>query len=292
MRDCSPAAARRAWRSRSIRSPPFSTPTASWISRRRPRRVEFAALAAQARIVHVIGTTGLAPEDLTRIGAAARHATIVRSGNMSLGVNLLAALTRRVARALGEDFDIEIVEMHHRMKVDAPSGTALLLGEAAAEGRGVDLGARSTRVRDGHTGARQTRRYRLRLVARRHGRRRSQRDFRGRRRAHRTHPSRRGSRCLRARRGEGGAVGAWPQGRPLFDGRRAGPQRSLIERGNKKPRFDCSNRGEICRNLSAVAGQLQQRGEDIDEVEIEPESAEHRLLLRHFIAVAGKIAAP
>jgi 4-hydroxy-tetrahydrodipicolinate reductase len=123
----------------------FSTPAAS---------VEFAALAAQARITHVIGTTGLLEEDLKRIGAAARHAPIVRSGNMSLGVNLLAALTRRAARALGEDFDIEIVEMHHRMKVDAPSGTALLLGEAAAEGRGINLAERSARARDGITGAR------------------------------------------------------------------------------------------------------------------------------------------
>jgi 4-hydroxy-tetrahydrodipicolinate reductase len=123
----------------------FSTPAAT---------MEFAALAAQARIVHVIGTTGLVTEDLARISAAARHAPIVRSGNMSLGVNLLAALTRRVARALGEDFDIEIVEMHHRMKVDAPSGTALLLGEAAAEGRGIALNERSTRVRDGYTGPR------------------------------------------------------------------------------------------------------------------------------------------
>jgi 4-hydroxy-tetrahydrodipicolinate reductase len=123
----------------------FSTPAAS---------VEFAALAAQARIAHVIGTTGLSREDLARIAAAARHAPIVRSGNMSLGVNLLAALTRRAAKALGEDFDIEIVEMHHRMKVDAPSGTALLLGEAAAEGRGIDLGERTAPLRHGHTGAR------------------------------------------------------------------------------------------------------------------------------------------
>ena len=115
----------------------FSTPAAT--------SLEFAALAAQARIVHVIGTTGLSADDLKRIAAAARHATIVRSGNMSLGVNLLAALARRAARALGEDFDIEIVEMHHRMKVDAPSGTALLLGEAAAEGRGIDLGERIRR---------------------------------------------------------------------------------------------------------------------------------------------------
>ena len=116
--------------------------------------IEFAGLAAQARIAHIIGTTGLSDSDLQRLGAAARHAPIVRSGNMSLGVNLLALLTRRVARALGEDFDIEIVEMHHRMKVDAPSGTALLLGEAAAEGRGINLGDRSARGRDGITGAR------------------------------------------------------------------------------------------------------------------------------------------
>jgi 4-hydroxy-tetrahydrodipicolinate reductase len=116
--------------------------------------VAFAALAAQARIAHVIGTTGLGLDDLDRIRAAAWHAPIVRSGNMSLGVNLLAGLVRQVAAVLGEDTDIEILEMHHRMKVDAPSGTALLLGEAAAAGRAVDLGHRAVRVRDGHTGAR------------------------------------------------------------------------------------------------------------------------------------------
>jgi 4-hydroxy-tetrahydrodipicolinate reductase len=116
--------------------------------------VAFAALAAQARIVHVIGTTGLSDTDFAKLEAAARHARIVQSGNMSLGVNLLAGLVRRVAATLGEDYDIEIVEMHHRMKVDAPSGTALLLGEAAAEGRGVSLRDRSARGRDGHTGAR------------------------------------------------------------------------------------------------------------------------------------------
>ena len=123
----------------------FSAPAAT---------VEMAALAAQARIAHVIGTTGLSEDDLKRIAAAARHAPIVRSGNMSLGVNLLAVLVRSAARALGAEFDIEIVEMHHRMKVDAPSGTALLLGEAAAEGRGVDLNTHSARGRDGLTGAR------------------------------------------------------------------------------------------------------------------------------------------
>ena len=116
--------------------------------------VEFAALCAQARIVHVIGTTGLASADIEKIDAAARHAIIVRSGNMSLGVNLLAGLVKRVAATLGADYDIEILEMHHRMKVDAPSGTALLLGEAAAKGRDISLADHSQRVRDGHTGAR------------------------------------------------------------------------------------------------------------------------------------------
>jgi len=98
--------------------------------------IELAALAAQARIVHVLGTTGLQPSDETKIKAAARHAVIVQSSNMSLGVNLLAAFAKQAARAL-PDFDIEIVEMHHRNKVDAPSGTALTLGKAAAEGRSI-----------------------------------------------------------------------------------------------------------------------------------------------------------
>jgi 4-hydroxy-tetrahydrodipicolinate reductase len=117
--------------------------------------VEFAGYAAQARIAHIIGTTGCTPEDDAKIAAAARHATIVKSGNMSLGVNLLAALVEQAAKALGpEDFDIEVLEMHHRHKVDAPSGTALLLGEAAARGRDIGLGENSVRVRDGVTGAR------------------------------------------------------------------------------------------------------------------------------------------
>ena len=116
--------------------------------------VEFAGLAANARIVHVIGTTGLTVADETMIKAAARHATIVKAGNMSLGVNLLTAVTRKVAEALDEDFDIEILEMHHKHKIDAPSGTALMLGEAAAAGRKISLKDRSVRVRDGHTGAR------------------------------------------------------------------------------------------------------------------------------------------
>lgn len=117
--------------------------------------VEFAALAANARAVHVIGTTGLTASDEAHIAAAARHAPIIKAGNMSLGVNLLVALTRRAAEALDEDFDIEIVEMHHRDKVDAPSGTALMLGAAAAEGRAIDLQKRSVKGRDGITGPRQ-----------------------------------------------------------------------------------------------------------------------------------------
>jgi 4-hydroxy-tetrahydrodipicolinate reductase len=116
--------------------------------------VEVAGLAANARIVHVLGTTGFGEADEAAIAAAARHAVIVKQGNMSLGVNLLAALTAKVAEALDEDFDIEIMEMHHRHKVDAPSGTALMLGEAAADGRGVALKDKAVRVRDGHTGER------------------------------------------------------------------------------------------------------------------------------------------
>ena len=114
----------------------------------------YSELAAQARIVHVIGTTGIGPEHDDRLKAAARHCRIVRSGNMSLGVNLLAGLLKRAAALLGPEYDIEIVEMHHRHKVDAPSGTALMLGRAAAEGRGIDLAEHSLRSRDGHTGPR------------------------------------------------------------------------------------------------------------------------------------------
>jgi 4-hydroxy-tetrahydrodipicolinate reductase len=116
--------------------------------------VGHAAIAAQARAVHVIGTTGMDADHLAKLSAAARHCAIVRAGNMSLGVNLLVQLTRKVAAALDEDYDIEIVESHHRHKVDAPSGTALMLGEAAADGREVALDAVADRGRDGITGAR------------------------------------------------------------------------------------------------------------------------------------------
>ena len=112
------------------------------------------AIAAQRGLVHVIGTTGLSSSDDAVIKSVTSRAIVVKSGNMSLGINLLAALVKRVAQALDESFDIEILEMHHRAKIDAPSGTALMLGEAAASGRKIALEARSARGRDGLTGAR------------------------------------------------------------------------------------------------------------------------------------------
>jgi len=123
----------------------FTSPEAS---------IAFAGLAAQARAVHVIGTTGFTDDQVSALEPASRHATIIRAGNMSLGVNLLVQLTKKVAAALDEDFDIEVIEAHHRHKVDAPSGTALMLGQAAADGRGVDLAKVTESGRDGITGAR------------------------------------------------------------------------------------------------------------------------------------------
>ncbi|MEL6464126.1 MAG: 4-hydroxy-tetrahydrodipicolinate reductase [Pseudomonadota bacterium] len=111
-------------------------------------------IAAQARATHIIGTTGMSEDQIAQLEPAARHCPIVRAGNMSLGVNLLTQLVRQVAAALDEDFDVEVIEGHHHHKVDAPSGTALMLGEAAAEGRGVDLARVRDAARDGITGAR------------------------------------------------------------------------------------------------------------------------------------------
>jgi len=112
------------------------------------------AIAAERGLVHVIGTTGLSSSDDAVIKSVTQRAIVVKSGNMSLGINLLAALVKRVAQSLDQAFDIEIVEMHHGAKIDAPSGTALMLGEAAADGRGIKLADHSARGRDGHTGAR------------------------------------------------------------------------------------------------------------------------------------------
>jgi 4-hydroxy-tetrahydrodipicolinate reductase len=116
--------------------------------------VAFAEQTAKRGLVHIIGTTGLSAEEERMIARACARAIIVKSGNMSMGVNLLAALVKRAARTLNQEFDVEILEMHHNKKVDAPSGTALMLGHAAAEGRGIDLQQHSVRGRDGHSGGR------------------------------------------------------------------------------------------------------------------------------------------
>jgi len=123
----------------------FTTPAAS---------AAHAEMASRARVAHVIGTTGLDEAQMATIGRAAAQTAIVHAPNMSLGVNVLLALVTRAAMALDANFDIEVVEMHHRHKVDAPSGTALALGRAAATGRRVDLDAVAQRVRDGITGPR------------------------------------------------------------------------------------------------------------------------------------------
>jgi 4-hydroxy-tetrahydrodipicolinate reductase len=102
----------------------------------------------------VIGTTGMSEAEIAQLAPAVAKTVVIRAGNMSLGVNLLVQLTRRVAAALDEDFDIEVIEAHHNKKVDAPSGTALMLGEAAAEGLGVTLAEARDSGRDGMTGAR------------------------------------------------------------------------------------------------------------------------------------------
>jgi 4-hydroxy-tetrahydrodipicolinate reductase len=114
------------------------------------------AIAAGRGLVHIIGTTGLSASDEAVIRSVTSRAVVVKSGNMSLGVNLLAALVKRAAQSLNESFDIEILEMHHKGKIDAPSGTALMLGEAAASGRGIKLQEHSARGRDGITGARRS----------------------------------------------------------------------------------------------------------------------------------------
>lgn len=113
-----------------------------------------ARLAVEHGTALVVGTTGLRPADLEALETAGATVAVVQAANMSIGVNLMLGLTRQVASILGDDYDIEIVEMHHRHKVDAPSGTALALGHAAAAGRGTALDAVSRRVRDGQVGAR------------------------------------------------------------------------------------------------------------------------------------------
>lgn len=123
----------------------------------RPEGTEAAlAFCLQHRKALVIGTTGFTPEQRARIEAAAQQVPICLSGNFSIGINLCLQLVEQAARALGEGFDIEIIEAHHRMKVDAPSGTALMLGQAAAQGSGQSLKDAAVYAREGHTGARKS----------------------------------------------------------------------------------------------------------------------------------------
>lgn len=113
-----------------------------------------AKLAAETGKALVIGTTGFTEDEKNQLRAFAKEAPILWSANMSIGVALLSQLVEQAARSLSEEYDIEIVEMHHKHKIDAPSGTALLLGEAAAKGRGVALNDKRVSTRDGHTGPR------------------------------------------------------------------------------------------------------------------------------------------
>jgi len=123
----------------------FTTPLVS---------LEVAELCSKYGTNHVIGTTGFNDTEQAKLQEFAKNSVIVADGNMSIGVNLLALLTEQVAKTLGEDYDIEVLEMHHRYKKDAPSGTALKLGNAAAKGRGVDLATKADKIRDGITGER------------------------------------------------------------------------------------------------------------------------------------------
>jgi len=123
----------------------FTAPAAS---------VVHAGLCADHGTAHIIGTTGMDAEHNAAIAEAAKKTVVMQAGNMSLGVNLMVEITRRVATALDADWDIEVAETHHRHKVDAPSGTALMLGRAAAEGRGVEHDKKAVRGRDGITGER------------------------------------------------------------------------------------------------------------------------------------------
>lgn len=124
----------------------FTCPTAT---------VLHASYAAKHGTIHIAGTTGMTAEDEKSLHQAAKSVAVVYASNFSLGVNLLFYLTRKAASLLDEDYDIEVLEMHHRHKVDAPSGTALSLGKEAAAGRGVELDKVADKGRDGITGERQ-----------------------------------------------------------------------------------------------------------------------------------------
>ena len=222
-----PAARRRDHRRSDCRSSP--RPTACSISPRPPRDASaLPTLAAQA--AH-------RPRRRHHRSAGSRFRQARRGGARMLASSSPATCRsastssprscKKVAATLGEEFDIEILEMHHRMKVDAPSGTALLLGEAAAAGRAIALKERSVRSRDGHTGARRSGDIGFATLARRHRRRRALGHLRRPGRAHRAVPTGRGPRPLRSRRDPGGAVGARQEAGLLHHGRRARTVRPL-----------------------------------------------------------------
>ncbi len=210
-----------------------------WISPTRPRRCSHAQMAARTGCALVIGTTGFDNDQLNSLYRAAQRAPIVLAANMSLGINLLQQVVEEIARILDTDWDIEIVEMHHRAKIDAPSGTALALGEAAARGRGQQLRRISRRGARRPGRAAGQGRDRLRRPARRRRGRRPHRHLRGRRRAGGDHPPRRQPRDLRARRGQVGAVGGGQEARALLDARCARLQRpgaAAVRRRRPAPR--------------------------------------------------------
>ena len=121
-----------------------------------PATMNLLKLTTLHKKIHVIGTTGIDAAGDEAIKTAAKQTVIMKTGNYSLGVNMLAALVKKAAATLGQEFDIEVLEMHHRHKVDAPSGTAFMLGKAAADGRQINLAENSVRSRDGVTGARRS----------------------------------------------------------------------------------------------------------------------------------------
>ena len=181
-----------------------------------------AAMAASGK-AWVLGTSGLSEADEAAVAEAAERIPVVYASNFSAGVNLVLALAERMGAALPADaYDAEIMEMHHRQKVDAPSGTAIGMGRAVAKGRGVALSDVMESGRHGHTGARKTGAHRLRRAARRPGGGRAHADLRRGHRAHRADPPRLRPPRLRHRRGAGGAVGGGAAAGPLLHDGRAG----------------------------------------------------------------------
>ena len=178
----------------------------------------FVTKAAEAGIPYVIGTTGITPDEQRAVDAAAKRIPVVQSGNYSLGVNLLLELVRKAATVLGPEYDIEVTEMHHRHKKDAPSGTALMLAKSAAAGRGVSLDEKAVYGRKGDIGERPV--GEIAIHALRGGS--VVGDVRRRTRAGRADAQGAGPRGVRRRRAEGACLGEGAARRHLYDARRVG----------------------------------------------------------------------